>query len=161
MKSNRKSSNNVMIAIMFLIIVVLLVYIIFFNSSGSGRTEFYSDITKLQNKISYYLGTTHAEMFGTYEIENILTGVSSEGEEIKKIDDTSLTPLVYKDQVIEKNDTKYYKLKNESLKELINEELPTYDGLDWYISLDGSLKVKLSGTTPKWWNDNLEKLKLS
>lgn len=162
MKQSKKSgSNNVITALLFLIVIGLLAYIIFFNSTGSGRTDFYYDITSLQSQLSYYLGKTHTEMFGAYEIENIITGLNSDGEEIKNIDDTSITSIANKDEVIERNDTKYYKLNDKNIKEILKTDLPTYDGIQWYISQNGELRVSFSGNTPKWWNDNLEKLKIS
>ena len=162
MKSSKKSgNNNIITALLFLIVIGLLAYIIFFNSAGSGTTDFYYDITSLQGEISYYLGKTHTEMFGAYEIENIITGLSSDGEEIKNIDEVSITSIANKDEVLEKNDTKYYKINDKNIKELFKTDLPTYNGIQWYISQNGELRVKFSGDTPSWWNDNLEKLKIS
>lgn len=164
MKSGKKSSNsgnNIITALLFLITIGLICYIIFFNSTGEGRTDFYHDIVSLQQNVSYYLGKTRAEMFEAYELNNIIIGMTDDGKEIKNVEDKAITPVANKDEVIDKNGTKYYKLNENNVKELFKIELPKYNGISWYVSGNGEIKVKFSSDVPKWWNDNSEKLKLS
>jgi len=158
--NNQKKDNNILLAIMFIIIVILLVYIIFFTG-WKGKTEFYSEALSFQSTISNYIGNKQSETFNAYEIENIITGVNEDGIEIKNIDDTNIIPLADKDSVINKDNKKYYKLNENNIKELLKVNLPVYEGIDWYISQTGNICVKFTRGTPKWWNDNLESLKLS
>lgn len=160
MKSNRKGNNNILVAILFIIIVLLAGYILFFNA-GSGITTFYTDLVTLQKNISYYLGTTSTEMFDVYSIENIITGFNDDNKEIKNIDEENIVPIGIKDSVIQKGEKKYYKLNSENIKTILKIELPTHDGIEWYISQDGQLAIKLTKGTPKWWNDNLDELRIS
>lgn len=159
MKSNKKGNNNILVALLFIIVVILIIYIIFFG--GTANTDFYSDFATLQNNVSYYLGSKYTEMFGAYDLKNIMIGCNDEGQEIKNIDETNIVPIAIKDSLIEKDGIKYYKLNAENAKSILKVELPTYDNIEWYVCQDGQLRVKLNGSTPKWWNDSLESLKLS
>lgn len=167
MKANKKNNtnsttnnnNNILLALMFIIIIGLLIYIIFFTGKG-GTSHFYEDAIELQKDLSYYIGSVHAEMFGVYEVENILTGTNEEGTPIQNIHEEALVSLVDQDSVQEKDSSRYYKLNAENVKNVLKIELPTYDGIEWYISQQGALKVKFSGVTPKWWNNGLDHLKI-
>lgn len=161
MKTTKKDTNNnsILLALMFIIIIALLAYIIFFNG-GNGKTEFYTEALSFQNVISNYIGNTQSEMFGAYEIENIITGYNSEGIEIKDINDDNIVPIADKDQKIKKDDKNYYKLNSTNIKEILKVDLPNYNNIEWYISQDGTLAVKIIGKTPNWWNDNFNSLKL-
>ena len=159
MKSKKRGNNNILVAIMFIIIVILIGYILFFNKSIESST-FYIDYTNAQNNISYYLGVTHTEMFGVYDIENIITGYTDDNKEIKTIEDNKMQTIGVQDEYITKNDKNYYKLDETKVKQVLGYELPKYAGIDWYISSDGILKIKFTSSKPKWWNDSLNDLKV-
>ena len=161
MKVTKKNTNNnsILLALMFIIIIALLAYIIIFNVGG-GKTEYYTDLIKFQNIISNYIGNTQSEMFGLYGIENIIIGYNDEGIEIKDINDDNIVPIADKDQKIKKDDKNYYKLNSTNIKEILKVDLPNYNNIEWYISQDGTLAVKIIGKTPNWWNDNFNSLKL-
>ena len=162
MKNTKKNTDNsnILLALMFIIIIALVVYIIFFNG-GSGKTEFYADAIEFQNIVSIYIGNIQSETFGAYEIKNIVTGYNSEEIEIKDINDENIISIADKDSKIVKNDKAYYKLNSTNIKKALNTELPNYSGIEWYICEDGTLAIKITGKTPKWWNDSLNSLKLS
>ena len=99
-------------------------------------------------------------MFDAYEIENIITGYNTEGEVITNLDEENMKPIAQKNSMVESSGVKYYKLDSDNVKSELNCELPKYSNMEWYVSMNGDLKVKFSGATPKWWDSSLDSLKI-
>ena len=157
----KKKKNNaaITVLVLFVICIILLALVIFFafgakNISGSGK--FLKETYNLQNKIALYIGKASSDAFGVYTNEEIITGkVSTTNEEIKDNSDETLEPLVNIDEKIEENGKIAYKINAENLEKLLNINMPSFSGIEFYLQDGEDLKVKLTDK-PNWWSTDLD-----
>lgn len=163
METNKKNGvKNVVIIILAVLVLLFGTYIVLlkFNVTGvDGKSTFVKNAFNLQDKVSYYIGTTYSDTFGIYTKEEILLGKTKDGKEIKDNNNKAMTPLVSADKKIEKNGTVAYPLNEESAKTLLQITLPKEDGVTWYIQDGNLLKVNLE-KSPSWWSIDLDCLKV-
>lgn len=153
------------ILIILLIIIVIVLTIVLFSSKinivqDSKQKQFLSDILKMQNKISYYIGKTNSDTFGVYDDTQIILGTEDKSnEKTKDVNNTTnnITEIVDSTQKIEKNNKVYYKVIDDNIKQVLNETMPEYEGITWYIEDGKLLKVKFD-TKPEWWTDSFNSL---
>ncbi len=151
-----KISKDKFVIIILLIIVIILSVILVIKSrntfSGSTTKTFLSDITNIQSKLSYYIGSTYSETFGVYTNVEIITGTSEKTSSKSNLE--NIKPIVDTSSKKEKNSKVYYKLNSDVVKQILKINLPTYDGIEWYIQDGQYLKVNFE-KQPSWWNDSL------
>jgi len=155
--SNKK---YILIIIVLVILLGLSVAYAFLGTNGLKSTEkgkaFFDDAMKLQSELSYYVGSAHSDAFGVYSKEEIVLGVTEDGEKIKDNEDNVLPALV---NSIDYKGKKAYELNMDYVNTTLGTKIPNYDGVTFYV-IDGDvLKVKLDGT-PDWWNSNYDGLKI-
>lgn len=159
MNTENKNTKNYIIIILIILLLLSITYIIAtkFNVAGiDKKASFIKDVTKMQNEISYYVGTTYSDTFGAYDKTQIATG-KVDGKEIKDINNTNLIPIANIDEKIEKDNTISYRLNSENIKQVLKLDLPKYEGINWYIQ-DGTLIRFEIEQKPVWWTSDLDSL---
>lgn len=160
-----EKSKNIQKGIIILLIILLLLsitYIIFnkFNIANvDTKATFVEDTTNIQEKVSYYLGTSYSDTFGAYTKIQLLTGLNAENQEIKDTAGNNLKPFVKIDSKTEINGKICYELSSENIKEILKLDLPTYDNIKWYVQDGELIKVKFD-TKPSWWTTELNSLEV-
>lgn len=155
-KKNNAGTVVLILLVICLILLVLVVFLAFGSKTKLGSGKFLKETYALQSNISLYIGRASSDAFGVYTNEEIITGkVSETDEQIKDNADETLKPLVNIDEKVEKNGKIAYKIKTQNLEELLNINMPTYNGVEFYIQDGQSLKVKLTDK-PSWWTGELE-----
>ncbi len=134
------------------IIIVMTIYILFFNSSqktSETETEFIKNMLIIQSNLSYYIGSTYSETFGIYDKETIIKGTenTNEQENIKQ-----LQSLVNSEEKIEENGVTAYKVNIQNIESVLKIDLPSYEGIDFYIQNGDTIKVNFN-EVPTWWTE--------
>ena len=142
----KKAKYIIIIVILIIALGLTAAYAILgprgFKTTEKGKA-FLDDVLTLQSNLSYYVGASYSDSFGVYTKEEILLGKTLEdGEKIKDNEDNVLPTLVNEENTIE------YK-----------GEIPTYEGVTFYVVEGDLVKVKLD-STPDWWNSNYDGLKI-
>lgn len=157
-----KNIQKGLIIVLIILNLLSITYIVFnkFNIANvDTKATFVEDIIKVQEKISYYLGTSYSDTFGAYTKTELITGLNSENKEIKDITGKSLKPIVNIESKTEINGKVVYELNQENIKEMLKTELPTYNNVKWYIQDGELIKVKFD-TKPSWWTTELNSLEV-
>lgn len=147
---------KICVLLMGLVIVGLIVYILL--TSTNKKNSFLNDTLNLQANLSYYIGQTKSDTFNAYDNIQIITG-TTDTEEIKNYNDEVLKPIVDKNLKIEQDGKVYYKVINENVKEVLNIDLSTYSGLEFYVQDGQYLRVKVLNK-PSWWDKNYNALSM-
>ena len=158
----KKNIQKGLIIILIILNLLSITYIVFnkFNIANvDTKATFVEDITKVQEKISYYLGTSYSDTFGAYTKTELITGLNSENKEIKDTPGKSLKPIVNIESKTEINGKVLYELNQENIEEILKIDLPTYNNIKWYIQDGELIKVKFD-TKPSWWTTELNSLEV-
>lgn len=158
----KKNIQKGLIIILIILNLLSITYIVFnkFNIANvDTKATFVEDITKVQEKISYYLGTSYSDTFGAYTKTELITGLNSENKEIKDTTGKSLKPIVNIESKTEINGKVLYELNQENIEEILKIDLPTYNNIKWYIQDGELIKVKFD-TKPSWWTTELNSLEV-
>lgn len=156
-----KSKTQTLIIIILVILLALSgAYILLgpngIKSSQKGE-DFFDDMIELQSTLSYYVGSSYSDSFGVYTKEEILSGKTADGEQIKDNQDNLLPTLIEEETLDYKDDKKAYKLNMENVETTLGVSIDDYEGVTFYV-VDGDLvKVKLD-SMPDWWSNNFDSI---
>ncbi len=156
-----KSKTQTLIIIILVILLALSgAYILLgpngIKSSQKGE-DFFDDMIELQSTLSYYVGSSYSDSFGVYTKEEILSGKTADGEQIKDNQDNLLPTLIEEETLDYKDDKKAYKLNMENVETTLGVSIDDYEGVTFYV-VDGDLvKVKLD-SMPDWWSNNFNSI---
>lgn len=157
---NKKDIIIILLSIVVLVLTIFTVFSIMNNRVLNETSEFLENVQKIQNNISFYVGSMYENTFQIYENSEILTGkISNTNEQIKDNEDKELVPIVNESKKVEKNGKIAYQINKENLESVLNIKMPEYEGVSWYIQDGTTLMVKLD-KTPKWWSPELDFLKV-
>ncbi|MEG0872570.1 MAG: hypothetical protein RSE00_01110 [Clostridia bacterium] len=160
MKKSKNTTKNIFLIILIVVVLLLGSYLILlkFNVGGTDeKANFVKEIANLQNKVSYYVGETYSDTFGTYDKTQIITGKTKDSKEIKDTKGVKLTPIVDEASKIDKNKTISYKLNEQNVKQVLKIDLPKYKGLTFCVQDGELIKVQLD-KAPSWWTSDLDVL---
>lgn len=150
----KEMAKTVCILFMLMIIVALVAYILL--TSTNKKNNFLNNVLNLQANLSYYIGQTKSDTFSAYDNIQIITAQTDAGE-IRDYNDEVLKPLVDINSKVEADGKVFYKVINENIKEILNIDLSSYSGLEFYIQDGQYLRVKVLNE-PTWWNKSFEAL---
>ncbi len=153
----KNSKDKIIIVLLLIVIILLAGYIILNLNKDNKAKDFISDFTKLQSKISYYIGSTYSDTFGVYTNEEIITGTKTTNENVDDI--KNIEPIVDVESKVEKSGKISYQILSENVKKIFKIDVPNYEGVKWYIQDGEFLKVDFE-TKPSWWTENLESYRL-
>lgn len=156
-----KSKTQTLIIIILVILLALSGAYILLGPSGIKSSQkgedFFDDMIELQSTLSYYVGSSYSDSFGVYTKEEILSGKTADGEQIKDNQDNLLPTLIEEETLDYKDDKKAYKLNMENVETTLGVSIDDYEGVTFYV-VDGDLvKVKLD-SMPDWWSNNFDSI---
>lgn len=156
-----KSKTQTLIIIILVILLALSGAYILLGPSGIKSSQkgedFFDDMIELQSTLSYYVGSSYSDSFGVYTKEEILSGKTADGEQIKDNQDNLLPTLIEEETLDYKDDKKAYKLNMENVETTLGVSIDDYEGVTFYV-VDGDLvKVKLD-SMPDWWSNNFNSI---
>lgn len=157
------NKKDIVIISLVIVILVLTIFTVFSTMNKrvfNETSQFLENTQKIQDDISFYVGTMYANTFEIYENEEILTGkISNTQEQIKDNEDKELIPIVDEEIKVEKDGKISYQINKKNLESVLSIKIPEYEGISWYIQDGTTLRVKLDNT-PKWWSSELDFLKV-
>lgn len=153
-----------------LVIIILLLVIMFFtvtNILKSNNTvkakQLIKDSLTAQSIISTYIGKMKSDTFDIYTTEQILIGstdIENIAEtKIKNNNDEDLLQIVNIENKVSDEDSTFFKLNIESFEEEFDIELYKEDGITWYVSKYGDIKINYIAK-PNWWTQEMNAIYL-
>lgn len=156
-----RDKKSILIIILLVILLGLSIAYCILGPNGYKTTQkgkdFFDDVVELQANLSYYVGASYSDAFGLYSKEEILSGKTNEGEQIKDNQDNLLPTLIEEGSAEDFEESKAYKLNMENVKTTLGIKLEDYEGVTFYVVEGDLVKVKLDGE-PDWWNNNYDGL---